>query len=212
MKHIQKRKCCCREQYLTSPRDLHPTKQELCDHLPPIMKTIKIRRTRHERHCWRSRDELVSDVLLWTPSQGREKAGCPTRTYIQQFCADTGCSQEDLTKEMDDREGWRERVRNIRADSVIRWWWWYIYIYIYIYISLKCADSTNFLWLSLTIRPYQSSLLTSSVCTVLINEIFCWSARTGESMCSSSWKNFDHEFDTAQRVLFVFLGRLCDGM
>ena len=31
--------------------------------------------TRHAGHCWRSRDELVSDVLLWTPSQGRAMAG-----------------------------------------------------------------------------------------------------------------------------------------
>ena len=42
----------------------HPTKQQLYSHLPHIMKTIKIRWTRHVGHCWRSRDELVSDVLL----------------------------------------------------------------------------------------------------------------------------------------------------
>ena len=101
----------------------HPTKQQLYSHLPPIRKTIKIRQTRQEGHCWRSRDELISDVLLWTPSNGRAKAGYPARTYIQQLCADTGCSPEDLPKAMDDREVWRERVRNIHADSVI-WWWW----------------------------------------------------------------------------------------
>ena len=56
----------------------HPTKQQLYDHLPPFMKTIKIRRTRHTRHCWRSRDELISDVLLWTPSHGQAKAGRPS--------------------------------------------------------------------------------------------------------------------------------------
>ena len=82
----------------------HPTKQQLYGHLPPITKTIKIRRTRHAGHCWRSRDELISDVLLWTPSQGRAKAGRPARTYIQQLCAHTGCSPEDLPKAMDDRE------------------------------------------------------------------------------------------------------------
>ena len=27
-------------------------------------------------------DELISDVLQWTPSHGREKAGRPARTYI----------------------------------------------------------------------------------------------------------------------------------
>ena len=60
---------------------------------------------------------LTSDVLLWTPSHGRSKAGRPARTYMKQLCADTGCSLEDLPEAMDDREGWRERVRNICADS-----------------------------------------------------------------------------------------------
>ena len=41
----------------------------------------------------------------------------PARTYIQQLCADTGCSLEDLPEAMDNWEVWRERVRNIRADS-----------------------------------------------------------------------------------------------
>ena len=45
--------------------------------LPPITKTIRVRRTRHAGHCWRSRDELISDVLLWTPTYGRAKAGRP---------------------------------------------------------------------------------------------------------------------------------------
>ena len=51
----------------------HPTKQQLYGHLPPITKTIKFRRTRHAWHCWRKRDELMSDVLLSTPSHGRAK-------------------------------------------------------------------------------------------------------------------------------------------
>ena len=82
----------------------HPTKQQLYGHLPPITKTIKIRRTRHMGHCWRSKDELIRDVPRWTPSHGREKAGSPARTYIQQFCADTRCNPENLLKAMDDRE------------------------------------------------------------------------------------------------------------
>ena len=101
----------------------HPKKQQLHGLLPPITKTIKIRRTRHAGHSWRSRDELISDVLLWIPSHGWTKAGRPARTYIQQLCAGTGCSSEDLPEAMDDREGWRERVKDIRADNAT-WWWW----------------------------------------------------------------------------------------
>ena len=44
----------------------HLTRHQLYGHLPPITKTIQVRRTRHAGHCWRSRDELISDVLLWT--------------------------------------------------------------------------------------------------------------------------------------------------
>ena len=69
----------------------HPTRHQLYGHPPPITKTIQVRRTRHAGHCWRSRDELISDVLLWTPTHGRAKAGRPLRTYIQQLCEDTGC-------------------------------------------------------------------------------------------------------------------------
>ena len=90
---------------LNNFRRQHPTKQQLYGHLPPVTKTIKIRRTRHAGHCWRIRDEPVSDVLQWTPSHGRANAGRPVRTYIQQLCVDAGCSPEDLPKAMDDREG-----------------------------------------------------------------------------------------------------------
>ena len=51
-------------------------------------------------------------------------------TYIQQLCADTGCSLEDLLEVMDVWERWWEKVREIHADGA-RWWWWWWYIHIY---------------------------------------------------------------------------------
>ena len=93
----------------------HPTRHQLYGHLPSITKTIQVRRTRHAGHCWRSRDELISDVLLWTPTYGRAKAGRPARTYIQQLCEGTGCSPEYLPEVMNDGSKWRERVRDARA-------------------------------------------------------------------------------------------------
>ena len=44
----------------------HPTKQQLYCHLPLITKSIQVRQTRYLGHCWRSKDELISDILLWT--------------------------------------------------------------------------------------------------------------------------------------------------
>ncbi len=102
----------------------HPTKHQLYGHLPPIRKTIQVRRTRHTGYCWISRGELISDVLLWTPTYGRAKAVRPSWTYIQQICEDTGCSPEDLPEAMNDREKWRKRVRDIRASGTTWWWWW----------------------------------------------------------------------------------------
>ena len=104
----------------------HPTKHQLYGHLPPITKIIQVRRTRHTGHCWSSRNELISDVLLWTTTYGRGKAGRPARTYIQQLCEDTGCSPEDLPEAVNDREKWRERVRDIHAGGTTWWWWWKI--------------------------------------------------------------------------------------
>ena len=110
---------------LNKSRRQNPTRHQLYGHLPPITKTIQVRRTRHAGH---SRDELISDVLLWTPTHGRAKAGRPARTYIQQLCEDTGCCPEDLPEAMNDREKWRERagisVLPARHDDDI-----YIYIY-----------------------------------------------------------------------------------
>ena len=91
----------------------HPTRRQLYGHLPPIKKTIQARRTRHAGNCWRSKDEIVSDVLLWTPAYGQSKAGRPARTYIQQLCDDTGCNPEDLPEAINDRETWRERGSGI---------------------------------------------------------------------------------------------------
>ena len=106
-----------------------------------------VRRTRYARHCWRTKDKLISDILLWTTSHGWAKVGQPVKIYIQQLYADTGYGLEDLMGVMDDRDGWLERVKEIRAGSMT-WRWWNkprndilihwcmcvcIYIYIYIY-------------------------------------------------------------------------------
>ena len=58
----------------------------------------------------------MSDIRLWTPSHGPAKAGRPTRTYIQQLCADIGCSPEDLPGAMSNREvGGRGSGRSVLA-------------------------------------------------------------------------------------------------
>ena len=161
----------------------HPTRHQLYGHLPPITKTIQVRRTRHAGHCWRSRDELIRDVLLWTPTHGRAKATRPERIYIQQLCEDTGCFPEDLPRAMNDREEWRERVRDIRATSATLWWWYiYIYIYIYIYSSVnnkkkQCSQQ----------RIYQMMTLGSGIVSGLKRRYHFWETKPIALPCHSVW-------------------------
>ena len=105
----------------------HSLKQQLYGHLPPIAKTMKIIRTRHAGHRWRCKDELMNEVLLWTPSHWRASVGRPARTYLQQLCMDIGCSLEDLPNAMDDRDEWQGWIREIRASGMTWWWWWTVW-------------------------------------------------------------------------------------
>ena len=146
----------------------HPAKHQLYGHLPPITKTIQVRRTRHAGHCWRIKDKLISDVLLWTPTNGQAKAGWPARTYIQQLCEDTGCSFEDLPEAMNDREKWRERVRDIRARGTIWWWWWLMLTCIVwnrtVYMYKMDLELNNLQWLIChQTKPNQAIFLSLSL-------------------------------------------------
>ena len=94
----------------------HPTKCQLYGHLPPITKTIQVRQTRHMGHCWRSKDELISVILLWTPSHGRAKTGRLARTSIQQPCA-LKTFWERWMIETGDRRGSGRSVLVVRHDD-----------------------------------------------------------------------------------------------
>ena len=99
----------------------HPTRHQLYGHPPPITKTIQVRQTRHASDT--AGEAKTNSSVMY--SNGLAKAGRPARTYIQQLCEDTGCSPEYLPEAMNDREKWRERVRNIHASGTTWWWWWW---------------------------------------------------------------------------------------
>ena len=93
----------------------HPMRHQLYGSCLPSRKLYKL----DEPDTWDTAGEArTSDVLLWTPTYGQAKGGRPARTYIQQLCEDSGCYPEDLPEAMNDREKWRERVRDIRAGSM----------------------------------------------------------------------------------------------
>ena len=63
----------------------HPTKQQLYDHLLPILKTFLESQARHTGHCRRSKDEHISNVLLWTSIHGHTSLGRSAKTFIYQL-------------------------------------------------------------------------------------------------------------------------------
>ena len=142
----------------------------LYGHLPPTKKTIKVRQTRHSGHCWRSKDELISDVLQWTRSYGRTKAGRSARTNIQQLCENMGCSPEEQPEAMNDREWWQEMVRDIRAGGMTWWWWWWKWYYsLYRITFVKICHSTLFFlwfWCAYLLHKFQNFLL-ACLCIIL---------------------------------------------
>ena len=91
----------------------HPTKHHYTATCLPSQKLSKLDEPGMQDTAGGDRDKLISDVLLWTPIYGRAKAGRPARTYIEQLCENTGCSPEA----MNDRDKWRERVRDILASG-----------------------------------------------------------------------------------------------
>ena len=66
---------------LTKSWKQHAKNQQLYGFLPPISKTTQLIQAEYVRHCWRSKNELVSNVLQWTTSYKHASIGWPTRTY-----------------------------------------------------------------------------------------------------------------------------------
>ena len=112
---------CC-ELYWASPGGQPPQNSSSTATYQPSRTLSKLDEPDMRGNCWRNKYELINDVLPWTLSHGRVKVGRPARTYLQQLCANPGCSLEDLLGPMDNRDRWPERVREIRARSVT-WCW-----------------------------------------------------------------------------------------
>ena len=110
----------CRELYWISPGDNTQQNSSCTATYQPSRKLFKLD---EPRHCWKSKDELISNLLQRTPSHRWAKLGRPARTYMQQPCGDTGCSLEDMPGAMNDRDRWWERVREIRVRCLTSWWW-----------------------------------------------------------------------------------------
>ena len=67
----------------------HPINKELYGNIPRLSSTIRQQWLRFDGHCWRNKEELAGDVLLWEPTHGNRKRGKPMMTYINQLEKDS---------------------------------------------------------------------------------------------------------------------------
>lgn len=61
----------------------HPTKEQLYGPIPAISKILREHQMRFAGHCWRARQELASELLMWSPTHGTSRAGRPKMNYIE---------------------------------------------------------------------------------------------------------------------------------
>ena len=98
---------------------------------------IKVWRTRHAGHCCRSRDELISDVLLWTPmaeqKQGEQLEPRYNSSVRIRYVA-LRTNQKQWTTGWNGKRGSGMSMLVVRQDD--------LYIYIYIYWSDDCINET----------------------------------------------------------------------
>ena len=85
--------------------------------LPKITDTLMIRRLQFIGHCWRKKDEVISELLLWEPKHGARKRGRPATTYVDQLRNDTGLSIAELKSIMGNRKEWMKLVNGVRVRS-----------------------------------------------------------------------------------------------
>ena len=95
----------------------YKTNKELYGNLPQITDTLMIRRLRFIGHCWRKKDEVISELLLWEPKQSTRKRGRPVLTYVDQLPNDAGLSIAELKSIMESRKEWMKLVNGVRVRS-----------------------------------------------------------------------------------------------
>ena len=111
-------------------------KHRLYGHLPPISQIIRVRWTSDTGHCWRSRDELICELLLHIDTS----VGWQVKTYLHQLCADIGCRLEDLPRAMNDKDRWRMWVKGIYASSMTMMIY-ACFVCVYMYKTCACFFS-----------------------------------------------------------------------
>ena len=70
----------CWTLFWTNPGSSTYQKQQLYSHLLPISQSIKVKWLRYAEHCWRSKDELISNDLKLIPLHECTNVDWPAKT------------------------------------------------------------------------------------------------------------------------------------
>ena len=99
---------CCFVQILETAPHKTAAVQPLTSHLTKHLSEMKKRfRSLLKKKGWTHKESF--------PTHSCTSISWPAKTYIHQLCADTGCSQEDLSRVMTTRYRWWDRVNRICA-------------------------------------------------------------------------------------------------
>ena len=94
----------------------HPTKGQIYADLLPISSILKARRIQFAGHCFfRAEREIISSLLLWTPST---HSRIRKLSYPDVIARDAGIDRRDLGRVMQDRETWRKCMNSIISTAV----------------------------------------------------------------------------------------------
>ncbi len=83
----------------------HPSLLQIYNGLPRISNVLTSRMLAFAGHCFRSKHEVISDLLLWCPVGPKRSR---KRTYLDTLKRETGLETIELGTAMADRELWRE--------------------------------------------------------------------------------------------------------
>ena len=122
---------------------------------------------RHVRNCWRSKDELISDVFLSTHTHGHASVGQPAKTFLHWLCVDTGCNLEDLLGMMDDRDRcWERKSENFVLST------WLDYDEYECFVLSISISSTEYVYCSIFLSFFQVESIRKWICSFL-HQMLC---------------------------------------
>ena len=87
------------------------TNKELYNDLPKITETIRYRRLKFSGHIWRHDQEIAHNLLLWMPTNGKNKRGRPQKTYIDQLI-EVLLQMKELKILIPNREEWKSFINS----------------------------------------------------------------------------------------------------